>query len=90
MDDHVRQVAWAIAEAWWRKTHRQAAGVLLDADNAADYADRCWQEWTSEARSALKAVESGAEPPELAHLIETAATEFRRQFEIKPNGCQPE
>ena len=56
IETEVRKIAWAMAEAWWRKTHRQAAGVLLDGDSAADYADRCWQEWTGEARSALKAM----------------------------------
>lgn len=56
MPDRVRQVAWTIAEAWWRRTHRQAAGVLMDADGPGDYADRCWQEWTGEARCALKAM----------------------------------
>ena len=78
MSHDVRRVAWAIAEAWWRKTHRQAAGVLLDGDNATDYADRCWQEWTGEARCALAVMET--EQDSLASLLESAATECRRQL----------
>ena len=66
MPDRVRKVAWAIAEAYWRRTHRQAAGVLMEADGPADYADRCWQEWTGEARCALNAMGLDNPAPEQA------------------------
>ena len=56
MDESVRRVAWAIAEAWWRKHKRQAAGLVPEADSSADYADRFWQGWTEEARAALAAL----------------------------------
>lgn len=63
MEDKVRRVAWAIAEAWWRKNHRRAAGVMPEADSSTDYADRFWQGWAEEARAALAAAEPPAEAP---------------------------
>lgn len=56
MDEIIRTAAWAIAEAWWRKHHRQAAGVP-EADSPVDYADRFWQSWAEEARAAIAALE---------------------------------
>lgn len=53
MDDMVRNVAWAIAEAWWRKRNRVAAGSVPEATTSADYADNFWQGWTEEAESAI-------------------------------------
>lgn len=64
-DEQVRRVAWAIAEAWWRKNKRQAAGVVPEADSSTDYADRFWQGWTEEAAAALAAAsEKPAGPAE--------------------------
>jgi hypothetical protein len=51
----VRKAARAIAEAWWRKQHRVAAGFLPEANSSADYADRFWQAWAEEAAAALDA-----------------------------------
>jgi hypothetical protein len=33
MNANVRNVAWAIAEAWWRKQHRVAAGFVPEAES---------------------------------------------------------
>ena len=55
MDDHVRAVAWAIAEAWWRKTHRRAAGAMPEAASSEDYADQFWQGFSEEAKAAIAA-----------------------------------
>jgi hypothetical protein len=63
VEEQVRRVAWAIAEAWWRKQHRQAAGVVPEADSSTDYADRFWQGWVEEATAALAAVDAAAEKP---------------------------
>lgn len=67
MEDRVRRVAWAIAEAWWRKHHRRAAGAVPEADSSEDYADRFWQGWAEEARAAIAADEpaqpASAAPP---------------------------
>ena len=53
MNANVRNVAWAIAEAWWRKQHRVAAGFVPEAESATDYADRFWEGWAEEAHAAL-------------------------------------
>ena len=54
MDDNtVRNVAWAIAEAWWRKKNRVAAGSVPEATSSADYADNFWQGWAEEAQAAV-------------------------------------
>lgn len=53
MDDTIRNVAWAIAEAWWRKHHRQAGGTVPEATSSADYADNFWQGWAEEAKAAI-------------------------------------
>ena len=58
MDETTRAVAWAIAGAWWRKTHRQAAGALFDAHSAEEYADACWQTFCPEARAAISAFDT--------------------------------
>ena len=58
MDDAVRKVAWAIAEAWWRKTHRRAAGAAPEASSSQDYADEFWQTFCDEARAALAVMSS--------------------------------
>jgi hypothetical protein len=63
VEEQVRRVAWAIAEAWWRKHNRQAAGVVPEADSSTDYADRFWQGWVEEATAAIAALaEKPAEP----------------------------
>lgn len=56
MDEMVRNVAWAIAEAWWRKRNRVAAGSVPEATSSADYADNFWQGWTEEAEKAIACV----------------------------------
>lgn len=66
MEDRVRRVAWAIAEAWWRKHHRRAAGAVPEADSSEDYADRFWQGWAEEARAALAALDEPAQPASAA------------------------
>lgn len=53
MDDLVRPVAWAIAEAWWRKNHRRAAGSVPEANSSQEYADQFWQGFTEEAQAAI-------------------------------------
>lgn len=54
MDDNtVRNVAWAIAEAWWRKKNRVAAGSVPEATSSTDYADNFWQGWAEEAKGAV-------------------------------------
>ena len=61
MNANVRSVAWAIAEAWWRKQHRVAAGFVPEAESATDYADRFWESWAEEAHAALLAIEPAAQ-----------------------------
>ena len=63
MNANVRNVAWAIAEAWWRKQHRVAAGFVPEAESATDYADRFWEGWAEEAVAALSAIEPAAQHP---------------------------
>ena len=53
MEDTVRNVAWSIAEAWWRKKNRVAAGSVPEATSSTDYADNFWQGWTEEAERAI-------------------------------------
>lgn len=54
-DEAIRTVAWAIAEAWWRRTYRQAAGANPEAGSPREYADQFWQGFAGEARAALAA-----------------------------------
>lgn len=63
MEDMVRQVARAIAEAWWRKSHRRAAGSVPEASSATEYADNFWQGFTDEARAAIAAIDSARNQP---------------------------
>lgn len=58
MDDPTRDVAWAIAEAWWRKTHRRAAGTAPEATSSEDYADNFWQGFCEEAAAAMAVLEA--------------------------------
>lgn len=53
MDDTLRNVAWSIAEAWWRKRNRVAAGSVPEATSSTEYADNFWQGWTEEAERAI-------------------------------------
>lgn len=53
MDETVRTVAWSIAEAWWRKRNRVAAGSVPEAATSTEYADNFWQGWAEEAKAAL-------------------------------------
>lgn len=53
MDETVRNVAWSIAEAWWRKRNRVAAGSVPEANTSVEYADNFWQGWVEEAQSAI-------------------------------------
>ena len=62
MEDRVRRVAWAIAEAWWRKHHRRAAGAVPEAESSEDYAERYWQGWAEEARAAIAAMGEPSTP----------------------------
>lgn len=61
MDETVRNVAWAIAEAWWRKTHRVNGGAVPEATSSKDYADEFWQSWCEEAKAATACVERSTE-----------------------------
>ena len=63
MNANVRNVAWAIAAAWWRKQHRVAAGFVPEAESATDYADHFWEGWAEEAVAALLAIEPAAQHP---------------------------
>lgn len=66
MDDIVRNVAWSIAEAWWRKRNRVAAGSVPEATSSTDYADNFWQGWTEEAEGALDAMKRTADERQAA------------------------
>lgn len=57
MDEITRSVAWAIAEAWWRKRNRVAAGAVPEANSSTEYADNFWQGWVPEARCAIEAMQ---------------------------------
>ena len=57
MDDMLRNVAWAIAEASWRKRNRVAGGTVPEATNSTDYADNFWQNYMDEARAAATVIE---------------------------------
>ena len=57
MDETTRSVAWAIAEAWWRKRNRVAAGSVPEANSSTEYADNFWQGWVPEAQCAIQAME---------------------------------
>ena len=56
MDETVRAVAWSIAEAWWRKRNRVAAGSVPEAATSTEYADNFWQGWAEEANAALASI----------------------------------
>lgn len=62
MDETVRRVAFAIAEAWWRKNQRRAAGSVPEASSSAEYAANYWQGFTDEARAAIAAVHAVPAP----------------------------
>ena len=64
-EDATRAVAWAIAEAWWRKTNRRAAGMAPEAESSEDYADKFWQGFCGEARAALSAMGMNPQPAPL-------------------------
>jgi hypothetical protein len=66
MDETTRSVAWAIAEAWWRKRNRVAAGSVPEANSSAEYADNFWQGWVPEAQCAIGAMEKRAELRDIA------------------------
>ena len=78
MDETVRSVAWAIAEAWWRKRNRVAAGSVPEANSSTEYADNFWQGWVPEAKCAIQAMEKCAATRELlaaeAAAVQSAAT----------------
>jgi hypothetical protein len=57
MDETLRRVAWSIAEAWWRKKNRVAAGSVPEANSSAEYADNFWQGWAEEGTAALRSVQ---------------------------------
>jgi hypothetical protein len=66
MDETTRSVAWAIAEAWWRKHNRVAAGSVPEANSSTEYADNFWQGWVPEAKCAIAAMGKSAEMRENA------------------------
>jgi hypothetical protein len=51
MDERIRNTAWAIAEAWWRKLDQ--IGAPMEGASSTDYADTYWETWLPEARAAL-------------------------------------
>jgi hypothetical protein len=67
MRNQLRKAAWAIAEAWWRKHHRQAAGYVPEAESPAAYADQFWEGWIEEASAAASAFFEDGEPGCSAH-----------------------
>jgi len=73
MDETTRSVAWAIAEAWWRKRNRVAAGSVPEANSSTEYADNFWQGWVPEAKCAIEAMERCAATRELAAAQASAA-----------------
>lgn len=66
MDETTRSVAWAIAEAWWRKRNRVAAGSVPEANSSTEYADNFWQSWVPEAKCAIEAMERMAAAKQVA------------------------
>lgn len=74
MDDTVRAVAWAIAEAWWRKNHRRAAGSVPEANTSQEYADAFWQGFQEEAVAAIAAM--AERPGSSAHPHRAASDRF--------------
>jgi hypothetical protein len=75
MNANLRNVAWAIAAAWWRKQHRVAAGFVPEAESATDYADRFWEGWAEEAVAALSAIKPRAQHPSDISLGTRSATD---------------
>jgi hypothetical protein len=61
MDETIRKVAWTIAETWWRKRNRVAAGSVPEANSSAEYADNFWQSWCEEAKAAVGCMEALSE-----------------------------
>lgn len=59
MDETVRNVAWAIAEAFWRKKNRVAAGSVPQATTSSGYADDFWQAFVEEAKAAITCLDRG-------------------------------
>ena len=55
---------WTIAEAWWRKTQKRAAGAVPEASSSRDYAENFWQGFVDEARAAIAALDE--ERPDVA------------------------
>lgn len=63
MDERIRNTAWAIAEAWWRKLYQ--IGAPMEGASSTDYADAYWETWLPEARAALEVVSTRGEPRDL-------------------------
>lgn len=57
MDETIRNVAWTIAETWWRKRNRVAAGSVPEAGSSTEYADNFWQSWCEEAKAAVRCMD---------------------------------
>ena len=49
----LRKVAWAIAEAWWRRRSYNT-GRTTEIKSSIEYADQFWKEWFQEAQAGLK------------------------------------
>jgi hypothetical protein len=73
MDETTRSVAWAIAEAWWRKRNRAAAGSVPEANSSTEYADNFWQGWVPEAKCAIEALGRSTEMRQNAAAQASAA-----------------
>jgi hypothetical protein len=56
MDEATREVAWVMAEAWWRNGHRSAGAPAASVISSERFADYFWQGWISEAERALRAL----------------------------------
>jgi hypothetical protein len=64
MDETIRNTAWAIAEAWWRKLDQ--IGAPMEGASSTEYADAYWETWVPEARAALNVRGLNGEPHDLA------------------------
>ena len=67
MDERIRNTAWAIAEAWWRKLDQ--IGAPMEGASSTEYADSYWETWLPEARAALE-VQHAREHPGPSHRPE--------------------